>query len=339
VSAKVTFAGHDSVVDCGHRETLLRAGLRAGLQLPYECASGGCGSCRAQIVNGEVETLWEDAVGLTERDRRRGNRLLMCQSMPTGDCVIKAPSTSIPEGVEEPAPERFAAHLAGRELLTSDTALFTLELDASLRFLPGQFMLFESDSGIRRAYSMAHPLGKGSAVEFVIRAKPDGAASKWLFEELTDGDALTIEGPYGRAYARPNTTRPVLCVAGGTGLAPILAITEHLLSAGGQPSLHLYVGARADGDLVLLERLLQLRDSGALVSLSAEQLSGAVGDHPLAPVRNGLVIEHVANDWPQLAKHDIYLAGPAGMVDAALRAFVRGGDAKADRVFFDRFIA
>ncbi|WP_319446885.1 2Fe-2S iron-sulfur cluster binding domain-containing protein [Mycobacterium sp. RTGN8] len=346
MSTAITFTGHDGSVEAQPGETLLRAGLRAGLPLPYECASGGCGSCRAQLVEGTVTTLWEDATGLSERDRRRGNRVLMCQSVPDGPCTLKAPRVSIPEGVDEPTPQRYAARLAGRQLLTTDTALFTIAFDGPLRFLPGQFVLLESPEGVRRAYSMAHPVRDAGAatVEFVIRAKPGGAASQWLFGDISLGESLVAEGPYGRAYAQPHSGRPVLCIAGGTGLAPILAITEHLLTASRPPSLHLYVGARTDTDIVLLERLARLHDMGAELAVSVENptFSAAAlspGNFPFSPVRVGRVVDHVADDWPALEGHDIYLAGPAGMVDAAMRALVRGAAAPADRVFFDRFIA
>lgn len=346
VSTTITFTGHDFAVEAQPGETVLRAGLRGGLALPYECASGGCGSCRAQLVEGSVTTIWEQANGLSERDRRRGNRLLMCQSIPHGPCTIKAPFASIPEGVDEPAPQRHGARLVGRQLLTHDTALFTVAFDVPPRFLPGQFMLLESPTGVRRAYSMAHPLRDplATTTEFVIRAKPGGAASQWLFTEIRIGDALVAEGPYGRAYAQPHTIRPVLCIAGGTGLAPILAITEHLLTTAHPPTLHLYIGARTGTDVVLLERLAKLHDMGARLSVSVEHPTSSSTAHssadlPFSPVRIGRVIDHVADDWTALDGHDIYLAGPAGMVDAAMRALVRDGNAAADRVFFDRFIA
>ncbi|QEN17566.1 2Fe-2S iron-sulfur cluster-binding protein (plasmid) [Mycolicibacterium sp. ELW1] len=340
MSAKVTFEGHDAVVDCEPNATMLQAGLRAGLQLPYECASGGCGSCRAQLLEGDTETLWSDANGLTERDRRRGNRLLMCQTIPNGNCKIKVPALSSPPAVAEPRPEHFGGELVGRVLLTSDTALFTVGLDRPMTFLPGQFVLFQSWAGVRRAYSMAHPQrADATMVEFVIKAKPGGSGSIWLFDEISLGDSLMVEGPYGRAYARPNSEQPVLCVAGGTGLAPILAITEQVLTTGQAPSLHLYVGARSDGDLVLLDRLVRLRDMGASITLAAEQIGDEPIGNPLLPaVKLGSVVDQVLADWNHFAGYDIYLGGPAGMVDAALRALVRHGDAAADRVFFDRFL-
>lgn len=340
MSSKVTFVAQDTAVDCQPDETVLSAGLRAGLPLPYECASGGCGGCRAQLVEGSVRTLWEDATGLTERDRRRGNRLLMCQSIPDGDCIVKAPSAATAEPALEPAPARLPGRLTGRHRLTADTALFTVRFDTPLPFLPGQFMLLESSTGVRRAYSMAHPVRDpdSTTVEFVIGAKPGGAASRWLFDDIGVGDGLIADGPYGRAYARSDSTRPVLCIAGGTGLAPILAITEYLLTVARPPALHLYVGHRTDGHVVLLERLVKLHDMGAELVISVEHTTALNPDErPFAPVRVGRVIDHVAADWTTFCGHDIYLAGPPGMIDAALRTLVRDGDAEADRVFFDRF--
>lgn len=341
MSSKITFVAQDTGVDCRPDETVLRAGLRAGLPLPYECASGGCGGCRAQLVQGSVRTLWKDATGLTERDRRRGNRLLMCQSIPDGDCTIKAGLAQIAEPAIEPAPEKLPGRLLGRCRLTEEVALFTVRFDVPLRFLPGQFVLLESSTGVRRAYSMAHPVRDHDpmTVEFVICAKPDGAGSRWLFNDIGAGDVLVAEGPYGRAYARPDSTRPVLCIAGGTGLAPILAITEHLLAVGRTPALHLYVGHRTDDHVVLLERLAKLHDMGAELMISVEHTAALNPDgRPFAPVRVGRVIDHVAADWTTFSGHDIYLAGPPPMIDAALRTLVREGDAEADRVFFDRFL-
>ncbi|PBC35840.1 isoprene monooxygenase reductase [Rhodococcus sp. ACPA4] len=345
MTVTVNFNGRQEPVMCGPEETLLRAGLRAGLALSYECASGGCGSCRAQVVEGEVETLWADAAGLSERDRRRGNRVLMCQSIPTANCTIKAPVLDGPAMSREPIPERVTSRLVGREALTPDTALFTLDFSAPLDYLPGQFMLLESPEGVRRAYSMAHPADAtgSTTVEFIIRAKPEGAASGWLFDKAQVGDEILVEGPYGRAYSQSDSDRPALCIAGGTGLAPILAITEDLLVENPQRRVDLYIGARQAQDIVLLDRLARLKERGARVALSVEDADSGADNPPawemFADSRSGRVVDHVADDWTDLAHHDIYLAGPAGMVDAAMRLLVRERNASAGRLFFDRFIA
>ncbi|MGH3555958.1 MAG: 2Fe-2S iron-sulfur cluster-binding protein [Mycobacterium sp.] len=344
MTANVTFAGQDVVAACRPGESVLCAGLRAGLRLSYECASGGCGSCRARLLEGSVSTRWAEAPGLNERDRRRGNRVLMCQSVPDGDCTIKAPPVALVEDVVEPVPDRLLAQLTGRDRLTADTALFTVRFDAALRFLPGQFILLESPAGVRRAYSMAHPMRDQDSMsaEFVIRAKPGGAASRWLFDDIGIGDTLVAEGPYGRAYVRSHGSRPVLCIAGGTGLAPILAITEHLLTTDHPPSLHLYVGHRGYSTVILAERIGRLHDMGAVLTMSLEDptVDGAtpsLGGCPPSSVRSGLVLDHVTADWTDLGGHDIYLAGPPAMIDTGLRILVRDRGALADRVFADRF--
>lgn len=338
---RITIDGVDTVLHCGETDTILKAGLTAKLAIPYECASGGCGACRAKLVRGNVESHWSQASGLSDRDRRRGDRILLCQSLPTSDCHISVPINS--HGVdpdEEPIPDRYSGRLVSKTLLSVDTALFSVDLDSPLAFRAGQFMLFESPAGARRAYSMAHPPRPSSTVlEFVIRSKPRGTATQWLFDEATPGDAFTLEGPYGRAFAREDSTRPALCIAGGTGIAPMLSIVERLLDTKNTTAIELYVGARTSQDLVLLDRIRNLRERGAATSLSAERLIDAKAGDSTHGVRTGNVLEHVLADRSNFSDCDIYLGGPAGLVDSALTAFVREHGAPADRIFFDRFTA
>ncbi len=335
----VSFRGADATVGCGADESILLAGLRAGLGLPYECASGGCGTCRAQLLDGSVASRWEAASGLTDRDRRKGDRILMCQSVPRGPVTIRAPLSAGPQ--PEPAPQRLAGRIVTRDRLAAGIALFVVEVAQPLRYLPGQFVLLELPDGTRRGYSMSRPADPGGAtlLELLIRAKPGGAASAWLFERLGPGDSLVAEGPYGKAYARTPPERPAACLAGGTGLAPVLAIAEHLSTAAPDRRLDVYVGARRSEDLVLGERLQALTGFlGARVIAVVEQGAGAM--HPqLGRLRAGLALDHLAAELPDLSQHDVYAAGPEPMIDATLRRLVSGGTAAADRVFFDRFIS
>ena len=341
-NSPVEFAGTDTLVSSGPDESILFAGLRAGLNLPYECASGGCGACRAQLVGGAVSTRWEQATGLTERDRRKGGRILLCQSVAHGACQVRV---TIPETAgrgspsREPLPVRLPAQILEREFLSVDTARFVVVTSEPLAYLPGQFVLFEFGDGVRRAYSMSQMApAKPDRLELLIRAKPGGAASGWLFDQVVTGSVLTVEGPYGKAYAQSPAERPVVCLAGGTGLAPILAIAEQLTSESPGRRLDLYVGGRQAGDLVMTDRLLALRSRGARIVAVAEDDSADT--HPeLGPVRRGLALDHVDQEWPDLSGHDLYVAGPAPMIDATLRLLVRTGRAAADRVFFDRFIS
>jgi NAD(P)H-flavin reductase/ferredoxin len=333
----VLFNAVETAVECAAYETILFAGLRAGLSLPYECASGGCGSCRARLVTGQVASRWPGATGLSERDRRKGDRILMCQSVPDGPCRLRVPVGDAAPG--EPRPARLSGRLTDRELLTADIARLVIDTGRPLPYLPGQFVQLEFADGVRRAYSMTHPRRHHgqSTLELLVRAKPGGAASGWLFSRLQPGAVLMVEGPYGRSYAQSRPDRPVVCLAGGTGLAPVLAIAGQLTAEAPDRSLRLYVGARRGEDLVLTDRLAALADSGASVILVTETECGA--EHPrLGRIRTGLALDHLASDVADLSGHDIYVAGPTPMIDATLRRLAREGTANADHIFFDRFI-
>lgn len=333
----VSFDGADIVIECAPDETILFAGLRAGLALPYECASGGCGTCRARLVAGQVASRWPDATGLSERDRRKGDRILMCQSVPDGPCQLRIPISDAAPG--EPPPVRITGWLAERETLTADIARFIIDTGRPFPYLPGQFVQLEFADGVRRAYSMTHPRPHGhkTTMELLVRAKPGGAASGWLFGRLQPGAALVVEGPYGRSYAQSRPDRPVVCLAGGTGLAPVLAIAGQLTTEAPDRGLQVYVGARRAADLVLTDRLAALADSGASVILVTEQ--DCADEHPqLGRIRTGLALDHLATDIADLSGHDIYVAGPSPMIDATLRRLVREGTAHADQIFFDRFV-
>ncbi len=338
-AAVISFTGTDTEVGCAPAETILLAGLRAGLPLPYECASGGCGTCRVQLIEGSVTSRWDEATGLSDRDRRKGNRILMCQSLPQGPCQVRVSFSGEPPAAE-PRPGRHTGILAEREMLTADTARFVIDVGQEMPYLPGQFVLLEFADGVRRAYSMSRPVfdGDRGAIELLVRAKPGGAASGWLFGRLGGGDELVVEGPYGKAYAQSPPGRPVLCLAGGTGLAPVLAIAQELSRGLPGRRIGIYVGSRRAADIVLADRLAALAAAGAQVICAAEQDPGA--EHrQLGPLRTGLALDHLAADWPDLSRHDIYVAGPEPMIDATLRRLVRDGTASADRVFFDRFIS
>ncbi|HSV38879.1 MAG TPA: 2Fe-2S iron-sulfur cluster-binding protein, partial [Nocardioidaceae bacterium] len=120
----VSFNDGQAQFAVAENETILLAGLRAGLPLPYECASGGCGTCKAKLVGGRVRTRWANATGLSERDRRKGDRILMCQSLPEGECHVQVTLKGEGETPEAPSPARSSARLRERRLLTTDTALF-----------------------------------------------------------------------------------------------------------------------------------------------------------------------------------------------------------------------
>jgi NAD(P)H-flavin reductase/ferredoxin len=324
---QVTLAGSDHSFVASSDTTILAAGLSAGVSLPYECASGGCGSCKARLVDGQVRWLWPEATGLTARDRAKGDRILTCQVVPVTDCTMR-----VPVGEPSPAPPvRFlSGRVTGLQTLNATTRLLTVDVDEDFPYLAGQFVVVALCDGTRRAYSMARAHRPGSSVEVVIRAKPGGAATAWFFERLRMGDVVGVEGPYGRAFYQSPSDRPVLGIAGGSGLGPVIAIAEDAVERSPNRPVHLYVGHRKPADVFFEDRLAELAGRGVGVHVVVEQQAGP-------GQRSGLISDVVVSDFARLGDVDIYLAGPTGMIDACLAALVRTQKASADRVFFDRF--
>lgn len=319
-----------SVFSCQPGETVLRAALRAGFDAPYECASGACGSCKCRLKGGEVSQLWAEAPGLSPRDRRKGDRILTCQSVPSSDLVVdlRAGRPRV-----EPAPAPLLATVEVKTWLNATVIRLVLRLPEPARFLPGQFHLFELPGAGRRAYSMANLPNEDGRLEFLIKYKPGGAASKVLFEELAPGAQVLVEGPYGRGYLRPDPDRPLVAVAGGSGLAPMLSVVRGSRAGAASRSVTLYFGVNGPDELFCSHELEALLDDGVEVRWVLRE-----GVHPTrAESVNGLVGDAMIAGEPTLSRKDLYLAGPAPMVEDVLRRTVRAGLISADRVFFDRF--
>jgi toluene monooxygenase electron transfer component len=334
---RIRLAGSEVTFACAADDTLLRAGQRAGLGFPYECNVGSCGTCRFELVEGEVQVQWEEAPGLKENDRKR-NRYLGCQTRPLGDCAIKV---RLGERYAPPhRPQRFNAVLERSRPLTHDMSEFRFVLDAPRGFEPGQYALayLPGVTGAR-AYSMSNTAADGRIWEFVVRRTPGGAGSNALFDQLPAGQSIVVDGPYGMAWLRRDAPRDILCLAGGSGLAPMLSIARGAMAepqlAGRE--LHFLYGGRTPADVCgqdLLQELPgwgeRLRYHPAISPLPGGSSEGWPGDvgylHEVALERFGA----------RLPEFEIYFAGPPAMALAVQRMLV---DAKvpSGQVHFDQF--
>jgi toluene monooxygenase electron transfer component len=331
VSHSVRLASADTAFTCAADDTLLRAAQRAGIGFPYECNVGSCGNCKFELVEGEVEAAWPDAPGLSAKDRER-KRHLGCQSHPRADCVIKlrpAPRYQPPH-----PPQRFEATLCAQRALTHDISEFQFTLDTPLAFEPGQYALVQLP-GVAgpRAYSMSNI--EPGVWHFQVRQLPGGQGSAALFA-LQPGARVTIDGPYGMAWLRRDSTRDILCLAGGSGLAPMLSIARGAMAeprlAGRQ--LHFIYGGRTPADLCGQDMLAALPGYGqrlhwrGFISLPCDD----TGAHEVAFVHEAALRLH----GPQLRDMEIYFAGPAAMATAVQGMLLAAG-VPPDQQHFDQF--
>jgi toluene monooxygenase electron transfer component len=320
-------------IECGVDETLLSAGLRAGIGLPYECCSGICGTCRFEITAGEVWSQWPAAPGLSPRDRRL-NRNLACQSRPLTDCAIRLRLD--PKYVPTIRPRHMTGVLRAVETVTSDIRRVTVTTGSAAEFLAGQFILLHlPDLAATRAYSMSNtPNGEGTW-EFYIKQIPSGEFTEVLFSNAVPGASVKLEGPYGMAYLRPASNRPVLCVAGGSGISPMLSIARALARDRMAQPLHFYVGGRAPGDVSALLRIAEAACGSCAFQLRAAVSEvGSVADWKGEVGKIHALVERDLAE--RLGDFDIYLAGPPAMVQACL-AMLSRYDVAADRVHYDAY--
>lgn len=324
----------DVTFECAPGDTLLAGGLRAGLGLPYECNAGGCGSCKVRVHAGATQTLWEGSPVWTEADRRRG-RVLGCQTVPLTDCTIAV--REVAANRPRLPPQRRVGILQSVTQLTHDMSEFVFATEGGAAFLPGQYAALTLPTGCRRIYSMSNLANDLGQWHFIIRAVAGGAASAELFSSGALGQQFILDGPFGLAHLR-DSGRDIVCVAGGSGLAPILSIVRGALSDPRFISrrIILLYGARAVRDLV------SDRTFAALPGFDQRVTYGAVlsdpGPDDAWTGRRGLVhetlAEAVGGRW---SEHEYYFAGPPKMTDAVYRALTEDAHVPLEQLHFDRF--
>jgi toluene monooxygenase electron transfer component len=339
----IQLAGTDQSFPCAENDTLLRAALRSGIAFPYECNVGSCGNCKFELLEGVISSCWPEAPGLSDKDRAR-NRGLGCQSRPTGPLQIKL-RTSDKYAPQFP-PVRTAAKFIASRIITHDLSEFTFETDVPLPFLSGQYALIQM-AGIAgpRAYSMSNvglfsgETSAGRLIEFQVRRVPGGQGSAHLFDHLKAGDNVEIDGPYGMAYLREHIERDILCIAGGSGLAPMVSIARGAFSSPQMRDikLHFVYGARAVQDVCGLDMLNTLPHWNERGTYQAVVSGAAASDHLPDGYLSGFAHDAVASIYGErLQQMEIYFAGPALMGQSLLKTLI---DLKVpmDQVHFDQF--
>lgn len=312
--------GRDVSVQPG--ETLLQAALRAGVDVPNRCRVGGCGACRCRVTSGEVIEFTETGYLLNAEELDR-NTVLACQSAPVG-----------PVTVEIDRPDTTPGQVRSQERVTPDITRLEVQLDRPIAYRAGQFVPVRIDGlpGVTRSYSFASPPRADGVASFFIRHVPGGQLSGLVHETDLVGRRVALGAPSGGFTLRAGRA-PLLFIAGGSGLAPILAMLEAGAEAGVDRPAVLLFGARTQRDLYAQAELADLveRWKGGLTVIPV--LSRAADDPDWRGAR-GRVTDHVA-DHVAPGAH-AYLCGSPGLVDA-VDARLRASGVPAAHIHADRF--
>jgi len=310
-------------IGCKAGETVLDAAYRQKVNLPMDCSDGVCGTCKGHCEQGEFDMgdeYLDDA--LSDEEAAEG-QVLTCQMVPSSDCVIQVPVAS---SLCKTQVGKIDGTLAVVEQLSEDSIELAVDLDegAEQAFLPGQYIHIDvPGSDQHRSYSFSSKPGELRAT-FLIRNIPNGLMSGYLTQLAKVGDRLSLTGPLGSFYLR-EITRPVLMLAGGTGLAPFLSMLEQLAQkqegeqGSGQP-MHLIYGVNKDDHLVKVDALDAFAER-----LPTFTYSTVVVDEASTHPRKGYVTHHMDDEVLHGGDIDVYLCGPPPMVDAVLKHFDKEG--------------
>jgi CDP-4-dehydro-6-deoxyglucose reductase, E3 len=302
-------------------ETLLDAGLREGIALPFDCRAGGCGVCKATLRSGRVEFGAYQPGVLSTKERDSGV-ILPCVCTPREDVEIEY----VPSQAPGAAPSRpWSASVETMQLLAPDVMQVMLKLDGErIAFYAGQYINILLPDGEKRSFSFATAPAVNDRIELHIRRIPGGRFTTHVFEAMRPGDRVRFEGPLGSFFLREDSEKPIIFVAGSTGFAPVKSMLEYAFARGIQRRMFLYWGVRRPEDLYLREL--------------PERWAREHENFTFVPVISGLVHEKILADFADLAGYQVYACGSAGMVQAVHPAFTAHG-LGPDDCFADAFVA
>jgi len=308
-------------------DTVLDALLMAGVGFAYSCQAGNCGTCKCELLEGEVVELEYSEHALTPSERARGI-VLACRSQVWSDVAIRKLDDE--EFLVHPA-RVMLCRVAVLERLTHDIWRVGLDVVAGgpFSFSAGQYatLTFAFAPGKPRDYSMANRPDE-PRLEFHIRenTSPTSVSAR-LGERLHIGDSVRVDAPMGTSYLREKAQAPVIAIAGGSGLAPVRSILSTLRAKGMDNPVHVYFGVRDERDVYGEAELRRWVEGCAAGSTAHVVLSNAPGN---GERRSGLVTDAVERDFERLDGFKAYLAGPPAMVEAAIALLASKGVASRD---------
>lgn len=303
-------------------ETILNAGIRQGVNLPYGCKDGACGSCKCRKLSGTVSHAAHQSKALSDDEEFQGY-VLTCCATAHSDVVLESRQVTL-EGAF--AIRKMPTRVISLEKLSPDVMRILLQLPANepLQFHAGQYIEFLLQGGLRRSYSMANaPHNLSSGLELHIRHMPGGVFTDTVFGTLKARDILRIEGPYGSFYLRETSAKPIILLASGTGFAPIKALIEQLQFKASSRAVTLYWGGRRPSDLYMhdwVQTRLAEMPSLTYVPVVSDALpeDGWQG-------RTGFVHQAVLQDHADLSAYQVYACGAPIVVESARRDYLQAG--------------
>ena len=316
-------------------QTMLEAALANDVPFPHNCTVGTCGSCKCKLVTGRVSALTDFGYTLSQQEIAAGF-ILACQAIP------KDPLTQVEvesAATDAPPPESFTGKLVDSQDLTHDIRKITLELDRPIQFVAGQYANLKYPN-IKRArnYSFADAPDRDgrSKISFYIRKVPGGVFTEALFKGEMADMTFDVDAPHGNFHLHPGDG-PMVCIAGGSGLAPLMSVLEKARKDRVKRRCAFLFGARTQADLYCLDAIRQIEQNWADSFVFMPVLSHEPADSSWTGAR-GLVTQFITDALPDIdwSAAEGYMCGPPGMIDAGIASMTEVG-MKLEKIFYDKF--
>ncbi|TAM09355.1 MAG: 2Fe-2S iron-sulfur cluster binding domain-containing protein [Nevskiaceae bacterium] len=339
LSSRVTVVGSGTTFQVPKGDLLLMSALAQGVDYPHNCRVGTCGTCKTRLLKGRISPLVDFALSPLTNEELENGYILACQSKVRTDLEI---DVKLGTGHRDLPVRSVAGHVCAWRRLPGEVVDLRLRLDAPLMFAAGQYgILAPSGSFVQRSYSFydapPDPAGSGAQeVGFLVRRLPGGKFSAWVYGADLKGAKLWLQAPMG-TMGFDEFDRDGLCVAGGTGLAPILSIVSHRLKQSATARFTIVFGSRSAQDNfadALLANLLERESQRVrLVNILSNEPTGSAWRG-----RRGLVTDALdAALGVDYANAAAFVCGSLPMVEAVEKKLLQLG-VDPDRVHADKFV-
>jgi phenol/toluene 2-monooxygenase (NADH) P5/A5 len=336
MSCRVMIEPLGVAIDVEEGQTILDASLRAGIYLPHACCHGLCGTCKVQVVEGDFDHGAASPFALMDVERDEG-RCLACCAMPMEDMTIEADIDEDPDARHLPLKD-YAGSVAELVDLTPTIKGVQIEVDGGLDFQAGQYVNvhlpgFEHP----RAFSLSNPPSTKNRIELNVRHVLNGKGTTFIHKELKVGDAVKLTGPLGRFFVRKSDTQPVIFMAGGSGLSsPRSMIVDMLDNDADTRTITLVYGARNRAELYYhdLFRDLAAKHPNFRYVPALNEPTPACEWSGFTGFVHDAAVDAFGNDF---RGHKAYLCGPPVMIEACIRALMKGRLFERD-IYTEKFV-
>jgi CDP-4-dehydro-6-deoxyglucose reductase len=318
-------------------DNLLKAALDNKLAWPHDCRVGSCGKCRCRLISGKIKPLSDFSYVLNSEEMDSG-MILACQTSLRSDVEIEVKIDNPPAAISKP--ETLEGVIASTRPLTHDILEVTIQVKSPFpKYLAGQYAEIVVPGLIDkpRSYSFAKAPDqeKKNHISFFIRHVPNGEFTTWLHSEKREGQPVSVTGPFGSFWLRDSPNQ-ILCIAGGSGMAPIKALLEQMVNNGVNKQVTYLFGARSQKDLYCLDELARIKKifNGQFNFIPV--LSQEPEDSNWDGLR-GRCVDEIMNAHDFSSGTDAYLCGPPGMIDSAIEILNKNGLSN-DNIFYDKFL-